>query len=61
MAETTSRIPRSIAPDLPYFVSIGPNRWEETPWAKLRCVFCPEYLAVGDKIACREHRKEMTA
>ncbi len=49
----------TFEPGMPHFSTVGPTTWRETVWSKQRCVFCPESLAEGDKIACEEHRKRM--
>jgi hypothetical protein len=50
-----------FTPWLPHFVPIGPNRWVETPYATAHCVFCPNELAEGNKIACDEHQRQIDA
>lgn len=49
----------TFEPGMPNFSKVGPTTWRETVWSKQRCVFCPEPLAPGDKIACEEHRKRL--
>lgn len=58
-APPVERLP--FTPGLPHFVKTGLDQWIETPYATAHCVFCTEFLAEGDKIACVEHRRQMEA
>lgn len=55
-ASVAERLP--FTPGLPHFVPRGQNTWVETPYAKARCVFCPELLAEGNKTRCIEHQRQ---
>jgi hypothetical protein len=48
---------RGFTPGLPHFVRIGPSRWVESDWSRVRCVTdgCEALLAGDDPLHCVDH------